>query len=254
VEGKLVTRFSSGAKDPALAALPEGDIDARLRTVTLYRGGEARVRIHHYACHPQTFCCNGEVSGDFVSAAREQVEREEGVPQIYLTGCAGDITAGKYNDGSEAARRALAGRLAAAMRASNARGGLRPLPGLEWKTRALRVPGEAAAAPRWPAADLEGQALYRHAIRVAFARRREALEAACLRLGSLRIVFLPGEPMLAFQRHAPDALVVGYGDISPGYLCPDAAFEEGGYEPSAAHAGPGTEAVLKSVISELVAR
>ena len=46
--------------------------------------------------------------------------------------------------------------------------------------------------------------------------------------------------------------VAGYGDISPGYLCTDRAFEEGGYEPSAANAGPGTEARVKQAIRRLL--
>jgi hypothetical protein len=73
-------------------------------------------------------------------------------------------------------------------------------------------------------------------------------------LGGLRIVHLPGEPMLEFQRHAGDAIVAGYGDISPGYLCTDKAFEEGGYEPSASSAGPGTEAAVKQAISAVFGR
>jgi len=32
----------------------------------------------------------------------------------------------------------------------------------------------------------------------------------------------------------------GYGDISPGYLCTDKSYTDGGYEPSASNAAAGT--------------
>ena len=46
--------------------------------------------------------------------------------------------------------------------------------------------------------------------------------------------------------------VAGYGDITPGYLCTDEAHAQGGYEPSAAYGGVGTETALKKVIQELL--
>jgi hypothetical protein len=109
--GKLVTRYSGGGKDPKIAALPEGDIDTILKTITFANGEKPIARLHYYATHPQTFCCDGRVSSDFVGAAREAFEREEGVFQVYFTGCSGDVTVGKYNDGSGAAREGLAERL-----------------------------------------------------------------------------------------------------------------------------------------------
>ncbi len=65
--------------------------------------------------------------------------------------------------------------------------------------------------------------------------------------------------MLAFQRFAQDAAparfvaVAGYCDCGPGYICTDAAFPEGGYEPTAANVGLGSEALLKKAIRELLA-
>ena len=44
-DGKLVTRFSGGAKDPAMAAMPEGFIDPQIRTVTLARGKRPLARL-----------------------------------------------------------------------------------------------------------------------------------------------------------------------------------------------------------------
>ena len=44
-----------------------------------------------------------------------------------------------------------------------------------------------------------------------------------------------------------------YGELGPGYLCADAAFSEGGYEPVQSFAGVGSEERLKSAIRELLA-
>lgn len=255
VYGKLQTRFSTGGKDRKMAELPEGEIDTRLRTVSLIGGGKPFVRLHYYASHPQTFCCNGQVSADFVGAAREKVEQEEGVPQIYFTGCAGDVTVGKYNDGGAEARGGLAKRLAAGMRASNRSTRVTAAGGMMWKTAEFRLPPRPGPMPEWPPARVEkmsGAEIYRRAIQAAFPQRREPLTVSMLRLGDVRIVHLPGEPLLEFQRHAGEAIVAGYGDIAPGYLCPDKAFEEGGYEPSASNGGPGTEAAVKQAMAKVL--
>ncbi len=257
VDGKLVTRFSTSGKDPRMAGLPEGDIDTRLRTVTLLARGKPLVRLHYYASHPQTFCCDGRVTADFVGAAREAVERDEKVPQIYFTGCAGDTTVGKYNDGGGDARTGLAKRMEVGLRASIQSTRTRPAHEMDWKFVELRLPLKTGPKPEWPPAEMaamNGNEIYRRAIHAAFSARREPLSVSRLRLGDLQIVHLPGEPLLEFQRHAGDAIVAGYGDISPGYLCPDRAFEEGGYEPLASNAGPGTEAAVKQAITKVLAR
>ena len=249
-DGKLLTRFSTGAKNPAMAELPEGDIDRTLRTVTLARGGKPLVRIHCYASHPQTFCCDGRVTADFVGAAREEIEKAEGVPQIWFAGCGGDVTVGKYNDGSDSARAALQARLTRALRASVAATRLFPARDLSWRTTGLRLPPRTS--PDKP------QDAYRSAILEAFRNRRAPIQVSSLHLGAAQMLFLPGEPMLEFSRHARslakdrEVVVAGYGDISPGYLCTDEAHRQGGYEPSASYAGPGTETALKAAIRTLI--
>lgn len=255
--GKLVVRYSTGGRDPYQAELPEGAVDPWLKTITFVAGDAPRARLHYYATHPQTFCCDGRASADFVGQARESLEREEGVFQLYFTGCAGDVTVGKYNDGSEGARRALAERLMAGMKAAVANTRMhRPGP-VRWRALPLRLP------PRDPDRTVESQsdpqARYRTACRVAYASRREPLEVLALHLGPVRILHLPGEPMLEFQWYAQRRLrgewvaVAGYGDIAPGYLCTDQAIREGGYEPSASHLAPGGEALLKRAVEQALA-
>ncbi len=251
--GKVTVRFSTGGRDPALAALPEGDIDPSLRTITFAYRGRVLARVHYYATHPQTFCCDGRASADFVGAAREAAEREQGVFQVYFTGAAGDVTVGKYNDGSAEARRGLETRLLAAMRAAAAaKPTYIPVGDLTWRTEPLVLPKTQRRAP--PGTPDEAEA-YRRAITAAFVQRQEPLKAALVEIGGIRAIHLPGEPMLEFQRYARELgafAVAGYGDISPGYLCTDRAYEEGGYEPGASNTAPGAEEALKAVIGKLL--
>lgn len=257
-DGRILVRYSSTAKAPELAAEPEGDIDREIRTVTFAQGTKPLVRVHYYASHPQTFCCDGRVSADFVGAARQRMEREDSVAQVYFTGCGGDVTVGKYNTGKDAEREALAFRMQAGMRASIAATRYEKVSRLQWRYADLRIP--AKAAPAAGPGERADQVIYRDAITEAFAKRQRPLPASSLRLGHVVIVHLPGEPLLAFQRYAQQlgepsfVAVAGYGEISPGYLCPDEAFRQGGYEPGASNGTPGTEARVKDVIRKLLGR
>jgi hypothetical protein len=248
-DGTILTRFSTGGKDPKLAALPEGRIDPMLRTVTFAKGDRPLVRLHLYATHPQTFCCDGRVTADFVGAARETLERESGIPQVYLNGCGGDVTVGKYNDSSDEARRQLAARLLAAMRASSANTRFSPASTITFGSTPVSLPPVRNKPPQDP---------YKDTITKAFVSRRKPLEIGSIEAGPVQMLFLPGEPMLEFSRYARslgrEVLAAGYGDISPGYLCTDEAYRQGGYEPSASNVGPGTEAALKNAIRKLVTR
>ena len=190
------------------------------------------------------------MTADFVGTARETLERESGVPQIYFNGCGGDVTVGKYNDASDRARAQLASRLLAGMRASCAATRATASGPLRWSAIPVTLP---------PVTNKPAQDPYRDAITKAFINRKEPLQIKSLNAGPVQFLFLPGEPMLEFSRYARDlargreVLVAGYGDISPGYLCTDEALRQGGYEPSASNVGPGTEAALKAAIRKLVA-
>lgn len=257
VDGKIVTRFSSTARTPELADLPEGDIDPDLRCVTLEGARGVIARLAFYATHPQTFCCDGRVSADFVGAARAGIEKETGDPLIYFTGCGGDVTVGKYNQGREEQRAALAQRLADGIRRAVRAAAFEAAPDLAWQTAPLRLEPRQDAPPI--EAGMSNAEAYRAAIRLAFARRNRALAACALRLGPAWIVCLPGEPLLAFQREAQQAAAgrfacaAGYGDIFPGYLCQDGDYRLGGYEPGASNVPPGSEERIRKAIRSLAA-
>ncbi|MFH1740091.1 MAG: hypothetical protein ABIH23_13870 [bacterium] len=264
-DGKALTRWSS-CDDPELRAMPEGPIDPILKTITLARDNRPLVRLHYYATHPQSFYGDGRASIDVPGIARERIENEEQVFQIYFTGCSGDVTMGKYNDGSRSARDELTERLYAGMKASIASTQIIPVSVLEWRTVPLlltpRTDGdyddaENCAKLKDPKLD-DTQRIWA-ASRIACSERlKRPIELSSLRFGSIHILHLPGEPMVEFQFFAqkvkPDEFVVvaGYSDGSPGYICTEQAFKEGGYEPSASQVIPQSETVLKKSIGELL--
>jgi hypothetical protein len=257
-DGRVLTRYSTGGKSADLAAAPEGAVDTVMRTIAFAHGPRTVARLFYYATHPQTWCCDGVASADAVGTAREQLEREQKSPQIYFTGCAGDVTVGKYNDGGLEAREQIRTRFLTGMQRAIASTEWETARDITWRTAPLRLPVGAAGGPPNLKAMADEQQRYRAALRAVFASRSEPLTVSMLGIGKVRILHLPGEPMLEFQRYAQSTgeslfvAVAGYGDVAPGYICTDRAYEEGGYEPSASNTTRGAEAALKQVIRELL--
>ncbi len=262
--GKVRTRYSA-TRDAGLQAAPEGPIDPMLKTITLASGEKPLVRLHYYATHPQTFYRDQRASYDFPGLARERIEKSSGVFQIYFTGCAGDVAAGKYNNGTPEARAELAERLQAGMEASIASTKLAPVGPLRWRTFPLKMPvrtgsGYGVAENRATMADTRATAARRKdaARNIVFAERTEPIELSSLQIGDVHIVHLPGEPMVAFQLFAQElkpksfVAVAGYGDGCPGYICTEEAFGEGGYEPSASRVAPESEKDVRTAIRQLL--
>jgi len=280
-EGKLLTRWSA-CRDPELRAMPEGPIDPFLKTITLARGDKPIVRMHYYTTHPQTFYRDGRASYDFPGMARERLQEEEGVFQIYFTGCAGDVTAGKYNEGTPECRAALAERLYAGMKASIASTRPVPMDRLEWRTApvqftartdgnrdpeknraTLEDPGKISEELPEDKREKERERIAEARIGAAgrlacYERLQEPIELSSVRIGPARVVHLPGEPLIAFQHYAqgllPDEFVAvaGYGLGTPGYVCTEKAFDEGGYEPSASAVVPESEPLVNAAIRQLL--
>lgn len=263
--GKVISRMSS-CTDPKLRAMTEGRIDPMLKTITLARSGKPLVRMHYYATHPQSFYGDPRACSDVPGFARERLERKEGVFQIYFTGCAGDVAMGKYNDRTPGARTELTDRLYAGMAASAASTKLVPAGEIRWRTSPLLLrprtdagytPDDNRATMSDPRKD--AVARIRAATRVAFVERIDTpFQLSVVQIGRTRIVHLPGECMVEFQLFAqklrPEGFVAvaAYGDLGPGYICTEASFPEGGYEPTASRGDPTSEAALKAAIRRLL--
>jgi len=244
----------------AVRERPEGIIDPMLKTITFAQGERPLVRLHYYACHPQSFYGDPRVTYDFPGMAREELQKKENVFQIYFTGCAGDTLVGKYNDGTRAAREEFRERLLRGMEAAVAATKLEPVEAIQWRTVDLKLPalkpGESYAADeRMKSPDGKGM----DAGLQAYAQRLDKpLVLTGLQIGRVHILGLPGECLVEFQffaqRSAPKdfVAVAAYADCGTGYICTDKALDEGGYEPAVTKVGRGSESLLKKAVVELL--
>ena len=275
-DGSIAVRASL-TRELDIRDAPEGLIDPWLRSLTFFDGERKLVQFHYYATHPQTFYGDARISWDCVGMARERFEKETGVPQIYFTGCGGNVTVGKYNDGTRAAREQLAARLHDAMsRSSSATpetlvdvASLKPTD-LVWDSAPIRFTVredgtfnpdllEHQLAPEQPFTTRLTAAMFS-----GFGQRlRDGYisQATRLRIGDIDILHLPGEPFVEFQllaqQHAeknPFVCVAGYGECGVWYYGPDHIFtDRGGYEQTWSLTGPCQNAV-ESALRQLLAR
>ncbi|MGA2657967.1 MAG: hypothetical protein ABSH34_10660 [Verrucomicrobiota bacterium] len=115
-DGSVRFDRTSSTRDHVAREAPENLIDPWLKTLSFWDGDTALAAVSAYAVHPMSYYGQGEVSADFPGLARRLRQQElPAVKQIYVTGCAGNATAGKYNTGATTNRPALAERLRLAM-------------------------------------------------------------------------------------------------------------------------------------------
>ncbi|HZZ58708.1 MAG TPA: hypothetical protein VFE31_12830 [Opitutaceae bacterium] len=266
--GRVTAMRRSSCTDPDLIGLPEGLIDPRLKTVAFFDGDRKVASCHYYATHPMSYYEDGRVTADFCGLARRRRQAEE--PEcchLYFTGCAGNIAAGKYNDGTPAARTELTARMHRAMVQSEADLRPRPLHTAVWRSDRISPPPHPALraeALECALARRAGSALerLRPAFQLGWLRRSgrgDPVPLSALHLDDTRLLHLPGEVFieyqLAAQAAAPDAFVAvaAYGDMGPMYIPTAAEYPLGGYEVGMAFCGPAIEAELRAAIRRLVA-
>jgi hypothetical protein len=266
-QGHVRTMRGSSCDDPGLIALPEGLIDPYLQTLAYYSGTKKIVSCHTYATHPMSYYRDGRVTSDFCGLARKQRQAEEpACTHLYFTGCAGNIAAGKYNDGSVAARTALTQRMYAAIVASESDLDPEPLQSVSWRTIATlpesRPPStveELGATVGGADAPRIGTILHAYwRSWTARTRRAEPLEISALHLNNIAQLHLPGEPFLEYQLQAqslrPETPVItfGYGDGGPWYIPTADELPHGGYETTVAFSTASIDDQMRGVIKRLL--
>ncbi len=272
-DGKVAHVRWTATTDPAIRAEPEGTIDPWLRAVSFWNGDEPVVVLTHYATHPQSYYSTGMVSTDIPGLARAQRERElPNAVHIHFNGAGGNIGAGKYNDGNPKNRPVLAGRMHAGMQGAfeaTERHALEPID-IDWAVREVELPLRTEidlATERNVLADADANIAERMnaAREIAWIERCNAktpIVIGRLRIGSLQLVYMPGELFveyqLAAQALAPDDFIAmaAYGDYGPGYIGTEIAYDEGGYETGlhTSRTAPSVEAVLMDAVESLVTR
>jgi hypothetical protein len=271
-DGKVrATRFTA-TKDPALRAEPEGLIDPEISLISLWNGERPIAVLSYYATHPQSYYRTGIPNPDFPGLAR--FYRQLSVPaalHIHFNGAGGNLGAGKYNDGAPTNRLALAQRLADAMSRAWDDTKRQPITAgdVAWSVEPVAFPFAKHLTAAKLEADMkekpESNGTAGLASRLAWLRRCEAgdkVGVQCLKLGSARVLHLPGELFVEYQLAAkaarPDLFVAvaAYGDYAPWYIGTEAAYAEGGYEtgPDASNVAPEVEPVLRSAINKLLTK
>ena len=235
--------------------------------IELYAGEEKIVSCHYYATHPMSHYGKGQVSSDFVGLARKQRQREEpGCTHLYFTGCAGNIAAGKYNDGSPAARVQLTERIYAGIVASEKALQPEPIGRAAWRTHEILPPTnpvfvattlrEMVANPRNVAANRIRPAMV--LAWMARVEQRTPIVLSALEVNGISLLHLPAESFLEYQLRAqqlqPGRFVAtaAYGDGGPWYIPVKEAYPQGGYEVSVANCADDVDAILSKGIRELL--
>lgn len=270
-DGKVQhVRYSAGGSNPLMRELPEGLIDPNVRLVSFWNEDHPLAVLSYYATHPQSYYQTGNCSADFVGMGRDQAQAAEGTDlHIHFNGASGNVTAGKYNDGSHANRPVLADRLAAGMKLAWENTTKIPTAELDfaWDTRNVQL-----AVADW-CDETERQAMMRDetqqmvprlqsARAISWARRVQAgdpITIGRLRMGPIDILHMPGELFIEYQLAAqklrPESFVcmAAYGDYGTGYIGTSESYAQGGYETGVvSRVTPRAEAVLMGAAQELL--
>lgn len=224
----------SASRDAKIRDAEEGLIDPWLKTLSFWDGDKQVLALSAYATHPMSYYGGGVVSADFVGLARKRRAADDpGVHQIYASGCSGNVTAGKYNDGSPDNRAILADRIYAAMVEAAKNTKRNQLSEVKFHNEKLRL--EPRDGPGFTVADLQekmesaprpfDQCLA--ALGLSWRKRADAgatIDVPAISFGKAHIVLLPAEAYVEYQLMAqktrPDSFVVtmGYGESAPGYI------------------------------------
>lgn len=261
---------SASRVEEALAA-PEGVIDPLLKMLTFYNGDQPIVSLSYYATHPQSYFGQGEVTSEFVGLARAKHEKTRGGQTlVHFTGAAGNVAAGKYNDGSPEMRVTLTNRMADAMQRAWSATKKTPLASgdCEWRVQSVRLPVAAYLDADELRATLENRNApegdrLTAAGKLSFVLRMQhgdPIDLTCLKLGAAYIVHMPGELFVEYQlaaqqlRPTDTVCMAAYGDGGPGYIGTEIAYAQGGYETQGgrSNTAPQVERVLMDGVRALL--
>jgi len=266
-DGRVRFTRTSATRDPKVRAEPEGLIDPLLRTLSFWDGTTPLVAMHYYATHPMSYYGDGRVSADFCGLARQKMQEDHPkVFQMYFTGCAGNVTAGKYNDGSRENRAVLRDRMYDGMAQAWKGTQRHAVKEFAWRVEPVLLPPrtEESFTEKISRRDLENVKQTRArranaAFQLAWLERiKRPIDITALDFGPAQIVHLPGEPFIEYQLRAQEmkknsfVCVAGYGDDGCGYVPTADAFLQGGYEPTVALAGPRSDEILTRAIGRVL--
>ena len=266
-----VVRYNrmSATRDEKIRAADEGTIDPYLKTLSFWDGETPLVALSNYATHPMSYYGRGGATADFVGLARKLRQADEPKTlQIYVSGCSGNVTAGKYNDGAVENRPELGKRLYAAMKEAWKNTKKQAITQVTFKT----VPMKLAARSEKSFSEEElkkkltenakpfGQCLA--ALGLSWRKRVAAgqpIDVCALDFGSAAFLLMPAESYVEFQLMAQDIrkndfiVVAGYGESGPGYIPIERAWKEhDGNLSDWSWIDPGSEEIMRKAMEEVL--
>jgi len=258
-------------RDPFVRDQSVGLIDPNLDQVNYYgEDGRPVVSLNFYASHPQVSDGRRLVSSDVVGVALDAFKHKNpGVFAIYFTGCAGNVTAGKYSTADRQQNRQVFGnRLFDAMQYAFEKSNPVPIASIGWKDSSEHISLSRID---------EDQGYFVQVIKSSSSNRDKYL--AALKLNRLRsqvssypfrisrliindinVLFMPSELCVEYQIYSKlhcdgDLAVAAYGDCYLNYVAIDSAFDQGGYEvrPQWTEVEKGIEIEIKRQIDRSLA-
>jgi len=265
-EGKFLFQRLTACRNSPHCGDPVGTIDPELKSVSFWDGEKRVATLSYYATHPMSHYGKGAISADFPGMARRE---QTDTFQVYFTGAAGNIGAGKFNTGAPENRPRLAERLSAAMKAGKANEKKLDGLALRWTVEPVILPHRTGADYSVEAMQgaLEDQKLEpkfranaaRYLAWYARCKEGKPIELSALHIGGLHVVHMPGELFVEYQlaalKEKPGDLVAlaAYGNYGPMYIGTAKAYAEGGYETSqVSRVGPGVEDVLMTAMRKVL--
>lgn len=256
-DGKVMFVRYTQCRDSPHCDAPDGVIDPMMTSIGFWDSDQRIATLNYFATHPMSYYGKGSVSADFPGIARASQTHFS----VYFTGAAGNIGAGKYNNGAPELRQVLASRLADAMRRARAAERKHRIEALGWTTVPVRLPHREGRefSEETILSDLRNTAkepkfranAARYLAWLRLNKLGRTIPITCLHLGVAHILHVPGELFveyqLAAQKERPSDIVAmaAYGDYGPMYIGTAKAYEEGGYETSVvSRVSPRSEEIL----------
>jgi hypothetical protein len=267
-KGKVLAMRGSSCRDETLRSLPEGLIDPWLKTVAFYDRATKIAACHYYATHPMSYYGDGRVSSDFTGLARKVRQQEEpGCLHLYFTGAAGNIAAGKYNDGSKEMRPVLTRRIHDGIAASEKALKPEPIGAVSWQTAEVLPPartGQTIEQLQQQIADRKNAVVARNRPSYLLAwmqrvqRKAPPIVLSALHINDVTLLHLPAESFIEYQlraqQMAPKRFIAtaAYGDGGPWYIPTREEYANGGYEVSVAFCDPEVDGILTRGMGSLL--
>lgn len=268
-DGKVHYNRMSATRDAKVRDAGEGTVDPLLKTVSFWNGDTPLCALSAYATHPMSYYGRGGVTADFVGMARKRRQAEtKGAFQMYASGCSGNVTAGKYNDGSADNRAVLADRIHAAMSAAWKATKKAPVKEIGFRSVPLTLEPRSSEGFSEEALLKKlkddpkpfGQCLA--ALGLSWKKRCDAgrpIDLPVLDFGGPVITLLPAESYVEYQLAAQEAratdfvLVAGYGECGPGYIPIERAWNErDGNLADWCWVNPGSEKRMREAIAKVM--